>query len=182
MAFLLARSPLSSVIVEERTGAARMFAISTNHTKDTCQDIYIPILWLWSSNFRLGRKQPKKEQKNKRRKRRKKNFRDCGVLRIVSQSFAGSVAGLTKPPRFVWSTMYGVHRIPVFLAEYWKTERIDRKEGKKAILPIVRSSFLFRSIYRKYVKVGYFLACMLLRLFKIRIAPYKQYNLNGQRS
>lgn len=86
---------------------------------------------IWSSNFRLGKKQHKKEQKNKTRKRRKKNFRDCGVLRIVSQSFAGSVAGLTKPPRFVWSTMDGVHRIPVFLDEYWKAERIDRKEGKR---------------------------------------------------
>lgn len=65
--------------------------------------------------------------------------------------------------------MDGVHRIPVFLGllKDRKTERIDRKEESDYShysLLFIKSSFLFRSIYRKYAKVGYFLACTLPRM------------------
>lgn len=65
--------------------------------------------------------------------------------------------------------MDGVHRIPVFLGllKDRKTERIDRKEESDYShysLLFIKSSFLFRSIYRKYAKVGYFLVCTLPRM------------------
>lgn len=129
---------------------------------------------LWSSNYRLGKKKLKRTKEQKKKKKKEKFSR----LRSTYNSepkFCWLCCRVDQAASFCMSTMYGVHRIPVFLAKYWKTERIDKKEGKKVILPIVRSSFLFRSIYRKYVKAGYFLAWTSLRMC---IAPW--FKIQGQ--
>jgi hypothetical protein len=139
------------------TGAARRSVrkfSSSNHAQWIhCQDIYI-IIYDWVNLDSAKKQQKRTKEKNKMKKEK------FSRLDIASQSFAGSVAGLTKPPHFVWSTIYGVHRIPVFLVEYGKTERIDRKEESDSFLSsrVHSYSCLYIGSMCWIMNVGYFLA------------------------